>query len=411
LLVFRQPRDNDRPTVCIVRHSYYPDGHVRRDAEALVQAGYNVTVIALRRPEQASRETLSGVDIHRLPVQRRRGSPLRYAWEYLSFAFLAFLRLTSLHLRRRFAVVEVDNMPDILVFSALVPKLTGTPVILYIFDNMPELLAHVKGLQPRHALVRLLSFLERLCTRFASRVIVTQEFALRTIVDRGVPVDKINVILNCPDESVFHVKPFRQRSQSSNSFTIVTHGSILKRYGIQVLIAALPELQKRVPRLEAHIFGDGEYRPYLVEQAERLGVSEIVRFHGFAPLDVLLDYLDRADVGYAGMLCDLMLSNKLMEYTALGIPAVVARWPTFEFYFPEDTVTYFAPGDAGSLAEALLQVHNDPVAAADRAKRAGLVYQRYRWEVQRERYLQVYAELAGERRQQRVADLTSDISA
>ena len=37
------------PAVCIVRHNYYPDTHVRRDAEALARAGYAVHVVALRR--------------------------------------------------------------------------------------------------------------------------------------------------------------------------------------------------------------------------------------------------------------------------------------------------------------------------------------------------------------------------
>ena len=57
-----------RVPVCIVRHNYYPDTHVRRDAEALAQAGYDVSVVALRRPNQPARETLNGVDVHRMPV-------------------------------------------------------------------------------------------------------------------------------------------------------------------------------------------------------------------------------------------------------------------------------------------------------------------------------------------------------
>src|SRR6266508_6195268 len=96
-----------RVPVCIVRHNYYPDTHVRRDAEALVQAGYDVSVIALRRPNQAARETLNGVDVHRMLVEHRRGSVLRYAWEYAAFAVLALLHVTLLHLRKRFRIVEV----------------------------------------------------------------------------------------------------------------------------------------------------------------------------------------------------------------------------------------------------------------------------------------------------------------
>src|SRR4051812_26669369 len=114
-----------RPSVCIVRHDYYPDGHVSRDAGALVEAGYDVNVVALRRPGEVGRENVDGVNVFRLPVEHQRGSFWRYVWEYALFFVLATVLVTVLHLRKRFQVVEVDNMPDVLVFSAIVPRLSG----------------------------------------------------------------------------------------------------------------------------------------------------------------------------------------------------------------------------------------------------------------------------------------------
>jgi glycosyltransferase involved in cell wall biosynthesis len=382
-----------RVPVCIVRHNYYPDTHVRRDAEALVQAGYDVSVIALRRPNQAARETLNGVDVHRMPVEHRRGSVLRYAWEYAAFAVLAFLHVTLLHLRKRFRIVEVDNMPDALVFTALVPKLSGARVLFYIFDNMPELLTVTRGFSGRHPAVRLLAFLERISAAFADRVVVTQETARRVMQARGVPADKLLVVLNCPDEGVFVPEPTRRREPGDGAFEIVTHGAILERYGVQVLIEALPSVAARVPEARLQVFGEGEYRRELEALAERKGVAHLVRFRGLAPIQELIANLRRADVGYAGMLCDNMLSNKLVEYVALGVPAVVARWSTFEHYFPNDAVAYFRPGDADDLAMAIVDVHGEPESARARAERASELYRLYRWPVQREVYLGVYADL------------------
>lgn len=47
-------------------------------------------------------------------------------------------------------------------------------------------------------------------------------------------------------------------------------------------------------------------------------MTDRVHLHGLVPLDELIASLARADVGYVGMLCDLMLSNTLAEYVALG---------------------------------------------------------------------------------------------
>lgn len=382
-----------RAAICIVRHDYYPDGHVSRDAETLAEAGYDVSVVALRRTGQPIWDTLNGVRVYRTPIEHRRGTIRRYIWEYALFFLLATITVTWLHLRKRFRVVEVDNMPDLLVFAAIVPRLTGSRVILYIFDNMPELLVVARGYSPRHPLVHLLALLERLSAGFANRVIVTQEIAHRTVRRRAVPERKITVVLNCPSERIFdHRLPIAVR-EPSDTFDIVTHGAIVERFGIQVFIDALPRLAQRIPGVRLHVFGEGEYRPTLEERARRNGVAARVHFHGRIPQEELVEPLRRADVGYVGMLCDLMLSNKLMEYVALGVPVVVSRWPTYEFYFPDDTVTYFRPGDVSSLVEAILAIHDDRSGTRRKAARARDRYASYRWTVQKEAYLELYADL------------------
>jgi glycosyltransferase involved in cell wall biosynthesis len=101
------------------------------------------------------------------------------------------------------------------------------------------------------------------------------------------------------------------------------------------------------------------------------------------------------------MLCDNMLSNKLMEYVALRLPVVAARWPTYERYFGDDSVAYFEAGSPASLADALARVHRDRAAAQQRAERAAERFAQYRWSVQQRAYLGVYETLtasAGARR-------------
>lgn len=386
-----------RPAVCIVRHNYYPDSHVRRDAEALVEAGYDVSVIALRKPNQPARETLDGVEIYRQPVQHVRGNALRYIWEYTSFLALAFLAVTRLHLKKRFRVVEVDNMPDILVLSALVPKLLGARVILYIFDNMPDLLMDLWKVGPGHPVVRLLAFLERSSALLADRVVVTQEMPRRVIVARGVPNEKISIVLNCADERLFTRPEGVERDRPAAAFEIVTHGVMLERYGIQVLLEAVPLIAREVPGVRVQVFGAGEFRARLEEQARRLGIEDRIHFRGFVDFDELIRTLSLADAGYVGMLNDLVLPNKLMEYVTLGVPVLLSRWPTFEYYFP-DAAYFFRPGDAADLARAAIDLYRDPQRAGMIARQAAALYARYRWPIQRERYLSVYEDLQNPRR-------------
>jgi glycosyltransferase involved in cell wall biosynthesis len=385
-------RPAGRPAVCIVHHNYYPQrGNVLRNAETLAHAGYDVSVIVLQQPGQPRHERLNGVDVHRLPLTHQRGSVLHYLLEYGRLLGMAFLTLTKLHLRKRFRVIEIDNMPDVLVFSAIVPKLLGAKVILLIFDNMPELFMVARKAGSSHPIVRLLAFLERISAMLADRVIVTQETAREIGRSRGVPESKLAVVLQTPDERLFAPRPRREREREDGDFEIVTHGTILERFGIQVLIDALPRIVEEIPNVRVTVFGEGEYRAVLEDHARRAGMADRIRFPGWVPLEELPAALDRFDLGYVGMLCNNMLSNKMMEYVALGLPVVAARWPTYEHYFGDDAVRFFEAGSADALARAIVDVYRDPTAARQRAHRASELFRNYAWSVQADAYRAVYA--------------------
>ena len=150
-------------SAAVVLFSYYPmDPRPRRAAEALVKEGMKVEVICLRESDsERTRETVNGVDVRRLPLQRRRGGGVGYVVQYVTFLAMALGILAARSFRRRYHLVHVHNMPDILVLSALVPKALGAKVILDLHDPMPELMMTIFGLDGGNWKVRLLRRLEK----------------------------------------------------------------------------------------------------------------------------------------------------------------------------------------------------------------------------------------------------------
>ena len=62
----------------MIVHAYYDeDPRVRREAETLVEAGHEVDVFALRRPDDDASGTIDGVTVRRLGVQRHQGAGIR----------------------------------------------------------------------------------------------------------------------------------------------------------------------------------------------------------------------------------------------------------------------------------------------------------------------------------------------
>src|SRR5207237_3448728 len=122
--------------------SDYPaDPRPLRAAETLAYEGISVDLFCLQQSAtDAKREKINGVNVFRVPLSRQRGGKARYVRQYATFIASAFITLARRSLRQRYDLVHVHNMPDSLVFSALVPKLLGAKVILDLHDPMPDLM-------------------------------------------------------------------------------------------------------------------------------------------------------------------------------------------------------------------------------------------------------------------------------
>src|SRR5262245_34553941 len=108
-----------RPAVLMLAYTNYEtDPRVIPAAEAALESGFDVAVIALRRPGQPEIEMVRGIRVIRVAQHRFRGrNRFGYAKAYLAFFLRCVLWSARLHLSRHYRVVHVNNMPDVLVFS------------------------------------------------------------------------------------------------------------------------------------------------------------------------------------------------------------------------------------------------------------------------------------------------------
>ena len=390
------------PRIAVVRHQRYPaDHHLLRSVHALRDAGFDVEVICVHEPGRPRHERSDGVTVLRVLFPHRRHSLLRYLVEYTTLPILAAVVVAARSLRRRYDYVEIDTPPDWLVLAGLIPRMQGSTVVLYMFDNLLELMATDHGLAAGHPLMRALVTVQRLCAGLAHRLIVPHDMARRVLGEQGIPLEKIAAVVpNVPDEHVFLARTNRQpwaanaRQRTAHGarsgFRLVTHGTLLQRYGIQTLLEAVALLRDRIPGLHLQIIGDGEYRPALEQLAARLKLGDIVTFHGHVPFDQLALALEGAAVGIVPMWAPFV-PNKLMEYLALGLPVVAADWPSLRLCFDDSAIFYVEPKNAQALADAIMVLYRDPQRRAALAAQGHAVYRAtFAWERTKRDYLAVY---------------------
>lgn len=384
-----QSNSVNRKYHCMVVHAHYPYGETRvqRQAEALARRGYEVDVLCLRGRADPAVEILNGVRILRLPV---RYSNYDWAgwkiWEYLRFALLVMLKLIRLHTRHRYGTIQVHNLPDFLIFAAWYPKLMKARLILDLHDLMPEFYQSKYGAETGGRLVRLLYLQEKLACRFANHVITVSELWRQTLIKRGVPADKVSVVMNVADHTIFR-QPEGPVTKPANGsgLHLIYHGSITYRYGIDLVLRAMAKIREQVPDLYLTVHGGGEYQPNLVALTKELGLEQQVNFSvKFMPVEELPKLIMSADVGLAPYRTDVftdgIVPTKLMEYAALGMPAIASRTSAVQAYFQDTMVEFFTPGDVDDLARCLLTIYHDRGHLAELARGAGVFNQRYNWE-------------------------------
>lgn len=389
-----------RKRIAMIVFSYYPgDPRVRREAEALVDSGKSVDVICLRGCAERKKEIVNGVRIFRLPLQRKRGNKLYYLFEYVYFIFLTFFNLSILHIRNHYNLIHVHNMPDILVFSALIPRLMGCKIILDLHDPMPEVYMAKYFINETHPAIRFLHLMEK-CSIWFSDLVLTPNIAFRDMfISRGCHESKIQVVMNSPQESIFCKKGTKiiQNMEDEDSFIIMTHGTIVERNGLGVALIAIDHVRQLIPKIVFNVYGDGEFLDQSRELVANLGLGELVNYHGHVPSEKIAVAIQSADVGLIpnkpSIHWDNALPTRIFEYLCLGKPVIAPRTKGILDYFSEESLYLFKSGSAKSMLQVIFDVYSNKEQVSDVLDRGIAVYKKYRWQLQRQHFIRLVTTL------------------
>jgi glycosyltransferase involved in cell wall biosynthesis len=390
-------RPNERQMrVCMVLHGPYPEPRVAREAVAALDAGYAVEVFATKRKGEPTREIVDDVLVTRLPVSHAHGARLaRVVAEYFAFAAFVTAVVGTRAVSRRYEIVHIHNPPDFLIAAAVIPRFLGGRVIFDIHDRSPDMFAMRFPGRAGSAAKSVLRRLERFATSFADSVLTVHQAYLRELVANGTPAEKTTVVMNSLDERLLPAS----KPRSEGPFRVVYHGTVTPHYGVHLLVDAVAEIVKQGVDVRVEIIGAGDAVPDLKQRVTALDLADKVFIEGrFLSHGTVLERINGASAGVIPNLPTALnrfaLSSKLFEYVALGVPVISAGLPTIREHFDESEVLFFRPGDASSLAAALVAVAHDPEQADARAKRAHRRYQKYRWKLNADAYIGILNDLS-----------------
>ena len=380
-----------RPRVCIVRQCDLYVMADQRECEALVAAGFDVEFLCMRSDERPRRTVINGVEITSLPASLGRSGALGYALGYGWFFVLTASVLAGRHLRRRYSVVQINTMPDFLVFAAIVPKLLGSRVVAYMKEPTPELAEVIYG---PGRITQALARIEQWTLRFADHSVTVTEQLKQRYVESGARADRISVVLNGTGAETLIASWTPPEDAPNDQFTLICHGSIEDRYGQDVIVEAVKLLRDELPDLRVVLTGRGSRVDQLVAMIAEADLGGIISYEGWVSRDRLNDLLHAADAGIvaqkASPYSHLVHTNKMVDYWIFGLPVIASRLRAVSEVYGNSELEYYDPDDPRDLARAIRHLHDDPARRAELAENGSQAQLRNGWAVQRNAYVGVY---------------------
>jgi glycosyltransferase involved in cell wall biosynthesis len=230
--------------------------------------------------------------------------------------------------------------------------------------------------------------------RFEHIFVVVEE--AKDLVKRmGVRAEKINVIGNTPVLRELEFSESRIPSDVDDlkaRYSVIYTGGITPDRGLSVVIEAMPYIIQEIKDFLFVIVGRGFEIENLKLQIGKSGLEAYVKWIGWVQHDLLYKYIKASKIGiiphYVTDHINTTIPNKIYDYMVCGIPIVASdAVPMKRILAEEKCGKTFKSGNAKSLAEAIISIHNDSGTMGGCGKAA--ILEKYNWEKDAEEMIDV----------------------
>jgi glycosyltransferase involved in cell wall biosynthesis len=229
----------------------------------------------------------------------------------------------------------------------------------------------------------------------ANRVIAVSGAARGFCVALGVPDDKIEVIPNGVDLSVFNAdvdgSAMRTKLEMKQEPLVATAIRLVKRKGPKHLVNAFSKVLKKMKNAKLAIAGEGTEAASLRAQIKKLGIEKSVFMLGKLQREQVAELMAAADVFVLPSLFE-SFGLVLLEAMATGTPVVCTQTQgALEIVKNGEDGLVVPPGDDDALAEAIVRVLSDRRLAEHlRTNGQKKVHEKFSWEKTAEKTLALY---------------------
>lgn len=361
--------------ILVIAQYFYPEQFRINDiCTEWVKRGYKVTVVTgiPNYPQgkyydgyglfKKRKETYNDIDIIRIPLIPRGSNAIMLALNYLSFAVSGFFWKIFTKIKADYVFIfEVSPMTQALP-GVWYAKKRKIPCYLYVQDLWPENVEIITGIKNKKiigAIGKMVDYIYRGCTR----IFTTSESFIKSIHDRGVPLDKIEYWPQYAED--FYI-PLEDMSipeiPNDDAFNIIFAGNIGTAQGLDILPKAAALIKQRSDKkIRFNIVGDGRYKNEFISTVDSEGLNDMFNFIPKQPATKIPQFMASSDAAFLSLtdspLFAMTIPAKLQSYMACGIPNIAsAAGETAKIIEESNSGLCGKPGNAEELADNIIEL-------------------------------------------------------
>jgi glycosyltransferase involved in cell wall biosynthesis len=251
----------------------------------------------------------------------------------------------------------------------------------------------------------------------STAIVVLNETTRLLVKQYGVPAKKVKLIPHgCPDLPLVPSARAKPNLGLKNKVVLSTFGLLSKGKGIEHVIAALPEIVKKEPRLVYYVLGvthpqvkknEGEaYRNMLHGMVKNLGLRGHVRFlNRFLSKPELYNYLQATDVYITPYVSPNQVSSGTLSYALAAGKAIVSTpYLHAKEALGEGRGVFCSFNDSASIAERVTEIIENQTLRKTLEQKAYLYSRKFTWPLVAKKYLKLFDELTRQSEEKRLSD-------
>lgn len=322
--------------ILVVCQYYYPEQfQINEICEQLEKSGNSVTVLTglpnypsgivpkEYRGHRKHIEIVNNVKVIRCFEIGRKKGLANLAINYFSYMVSASLK--ALFYKDDFDIIFVYQLSPITMAlpGVVLKKKFKKPLYLYCCDIWPESLKSVIP-DENHMLFKGIKKFSRYIYSHCDHISITaKSFTHYFITEHSIPFEKLSYIPQRAEDEYLQM----DFTPDNDIVDFVFMGNIGISQDIDCIINAVDRI-KIIPNFQVHFVGDGSYLQKSKELVKNKGLNNVIKFHGWYPLQQMPKFYKLADACLLTLKGDTKIGEtiplKLQGYMAAGKPVIAA---------------------------------------------------------------------------------------